>query len=164
MYAQGLISAPDLSNEELVTEAEAALREMKLQVLEGQLALNTGNAEAFTAFDAAESQLEAARAQLDEGWAEYNDGAAQFAEEKASAEAQLADARQQLNDAAEQVDDIAAAELYVLDRGSIVSIVFYEQNADRIESIARVFPIFFFLVAALVASTTGCGSIPCWPS
>ena len=154
MYAQGLISAPDLSNEELVTEAEAALREMKLQVLEGQLALNTGNAEAFTAFDAAESQLEAARAQLDEGWAEYNDGAAQFAEEKASAEAQLADARQQLNDAAEQVDDIAAAEWYVLDRGSIVSIVFYEQNADRIESIARVFPIFFFLVAALVASTT----------
>ena len=109
MYAQGLISAPDLSNEELVTEAEAALREMKLQVLEGQLALNTGNAEAFTAFDAAEAQLEAARAQLDEGWAEYNDGAAQFAEEKASAEAQLADARQQLNDAAEQVDDIAAA-------------------------------------------------------
>ena len=154
MYAQGLISAPDLSNEELVTEAEAALREMKLQVLEGQLALNTGNAEAFTAFDSAEAQLEAARAQLDEGWAEYNDGAAQFAEEKASAEAQLADARQQLNDAAEQVDDIAAAEWYVLDRGSIVSIVFYEQNADRIESIARVFPIFFFLVAALVASTT----------
>ena len=154
MYAQGLISAPDLSNEALVTEAEAALREMKLQVLEGQLALNTGNAEAFTAFDAAEAQLEAARAQLDEGWAEYNDGAAQFAEEKASAEAQLADARRQLNDAAEQVDDIAAAEWYVLDRGSIVSIVFYEQNADRIESIARVFPIFFFLVAALVASTT----------
>ena len=154
MYAQGLISSPDLSNEELVTEAEAALREMKLQVLEGQLALNTGNAEAFTAFDAAEAQLEAARAQLDEGWAEYNEGAAQFAEEKANAEAQLADARRQLNDAAEQVDDIAAAEWYVLDRGSIVSIVFYEQNADRIESIARVFPIFFFLVAALVASTT----------
>ena len=154
MYAQGLISSPDLSNEQLVTEAEAALREMKLQVLEGQLALNTGNAEAFTAFDAAEAQLEAARAQLDEGWTEYNDGAAQFAEEKANAESQLADARQQLNDAAEQVDDIAAAEWYVLDRNSVVSIVFYEQNADRIESIARVFPIFFFLVAALVASTT----------
>lgn len=154
MYAQGLISSPDLSNEQLVAEAETALREMKLQVLEGQLALNTGSAEAFTAFDAAEAQLEASRAQLDEGWAEYNDGAARFAEEKANAEAQLADARQQLNDAAEQVDDIAAAEWYVLDRNSVVSIVFYEQNADRIESIARVFPVFFFLVAALVASTT----------
>ena len=41
MYAQGLISSPNLSNEELVAEAEAALRRMKLQVLEGQLALNT---------------------------------------------------------------------------------------------------------------------------
>ena len=154
MYQQGLISSPNLSNEELVTEAEAALKQMKLQVLEGQLALNTGNAQAWTSFDAAEKQLEDARAQLDEGWESYNQGAAEFAQQKADAEAQLADARQQLNDAAEQVDDIAAAEWYVLDRGSIVSIVFYEQNADRIESIARVFPIFFFLVAALVASTT----------
>ena len=154
MYQQGLISSPNLSNEELVTEAEAALKQMKLQVLEGQLALNTGNAQAWTSFDAAEKQLEDARAQLDEGWDSYNQGAAEFAQQKADAEAQLADARQQLNDAAEQVDDITAGEWYVLDRDSVVSMVMFEQNADRIESIARVFPLFFFLVAALVASTT----------
>ena len=154
MYQQGLISSPNLSNEELVTEAEAALKQMKLQVLEGQLALNTGNAQAWTSFDAAEKQLEDARAQLDEGWESYNQGAAEFAQQKADAEAQLADARQQLNDAAEQVDDITAGEWYVLDRSSVVSMVLFEQNADRIESIARVFPLFFFLVAALVASTT----------
>ena len=52
------------------------------------------------------------------------------------------------------MDDIASGEWYVLDRNSVVSIVFFGQNADRIESIARVFPVFFFLVAALVASTT----------
>ena len=154
MYQQGLISSPNLSNEELVTEAEAALKQMKLQVLEGQLALNTGNAQAWTSFDAAEKQLEDARAQLDEGWDSYNQGAAEFAQQKADAEAQLDDARQQLNDAAEQVDDITAGEWYVLDRSSVVSMVLFEQNADRIESIARVFPLFFFLVAALVASTT----------
>ena len=154
MYAQGLISSPNLSNEELVAEAEAALRRMKLQVLEGQLALNTGNAEAFTAFDAAQAQLEAARQQLDEGWQQYQEGAAAFETQKAQAEAQLADARRQLADAEEQVDDIASGEWYVLDRNSVVSIVFFAQNADRIESIARVFPVFFFLVAALVASTT----------
>ena len=154
MYQQGLISSPNLSNEELVTEAEAALKQMKLQVLEGQLALNTGNAQAWTSFDAAEKQLEDARAQLDEGWDSYNQGAAEFSQQKADAEAQLDDARQQLNDAAEQVDDITAGEWYVLDRSSVVSMVLFEQNADRIESIARVFPLFFFLVAALVASTT----------
>ena len=154
MYQQGLISSPNLSNEELVTEAEAALRNMKLEVLAGQLALNTGNAEAWTSFDAAEKQLESARAELDAGWTEYNEGAAAFAQQKAEAEAQLADARQQLNDAEEQVDDITSGEWYVLDRGSVVSMVMFEQNIDRIESIARIFPLFFFLVAALVASTT----------
>ena len=34
MYAQGLISSPSLSNTELVTEAKAALRKMKLQLLQ----------------------------------------------------------------------------------------------------------------------------------
>ena len=154
MYQQGMISSPNLSNAELVTEAEAALRNMKLEVLAGQLALNTGNAEAWTSFDAAEKQLESARAELDAGWTEYNEGAAAFAQQKAEAEAQLADARQQLNDAEEQVDDITSGEWYVLDRGSVVSMVMFEQNIDRIESIARIFPLFFFLVAALVASTT----------
>ncbi len=154
MYTQGLISAPDLSNEELVTEAEAALRQMKLEVMAGQMALNTGNAEAFTAFDAAEKELEAARAQLDEGWAAYNDGAAALEEARAEAETKLADARRQLTDAEEQVDEITSGEWYVLDRSSNVSMVLFAQNADRIESIARVFPVFFFLVAALVASTT----------
>ena len=43
---------------------------------------------------------------------------------------------------------------YVLDRSSTVSFVTFEQYADRMDAIARVFPVFFFLVAALVATTT----------
>ena len=35
-----------------------------------------------------------------------------------------------------------------------MSFVTFEQYADRMDAIARVFPVFFFLVAALVASTT----------
>ncbi len=42
----------------------------------------------------------------------------------------------------------------LLDRGSTLSIVTLEQYADRMDAIARVFPVFFFLVAALVATTT----------
>ena len=37
MYAKGLISSPNLSNTDLVTEAKAALRSMKVQLLQGQL-------------------------------------------------------------------------------------------------------------------------------
>lgn len=154
LHAQGLLSAPDVSNTEMVSQSEAALRQMKLALLEGQLSINTGTATAYAAFEAAEQQLAAARAQLDDGWAEYNSGMEEFLAAKAEAEQQLADAQQQITDAEEQVDDLTAGEWYVLDRDTIVSFVTFEQNADRIAAIARVFPVFFFLVAALVATTT----------
>ncbi len=154
MYAQGLISSPTLSNTQLITEAKAALRKMKVQLLQGQLQLTTGTATAYTEFDAA-------RAQLDAGWQQYNDGVqqleasrAEYENRKADAERQLADGLAQLNDAEEQVDQIKNGEWYVLDRNSIVSMVTWEQYADRMDAIARVFPVFFFLVAALVATTT----------
>ena len=154
MYAQGLISSPSLSNEQLVTEAKAALRQMKVKLLQGQLQLTTGTATAYTQFDAA-------RTRLDEGWQQYNDGVQQLADSraeyesrKADAEQQLADGLAQLNDAEEQVSQIKSGEWYVLDRSSTMSFVTFEQYADRMDAIARVFPVFFFLVAALVASTT----------
>ena len=154
MYKQGLISSPNLSNDQLVTEAKAALRKMKLQLLQGQLQLTTGTASAYTQFDAAQKQLE-------EGWAEYNAGQTQLEEsrteyesQKAEAEQKLADGLAQLNDAEEQVSQIKKGEWYVLDRNSTLSFVTFEQYADRMDAIARVFPVFFFLVAALVATTT----------
>ena len=154
MYTQGLISSPSLSNADLVTEAKAALRRMKVQLLQGQLQLTTGTASAYTQFDAA-------RTKLDEGWEEYNSGKEQleasrteYETQKADAEQKLADGQQQITDAEEQIADIQSGEWYVLDRGSSMSLVTFEQYADRMDAIARVFPVFFFLVAALVASTT----------
>ena len=154
MYRQGLISSPTLDNDRLITEAKAALRKMKLQLLQGQLQLTTGTATAYTQFDAA-------RQQLDAGWQEYNDGVQQLADSRAEYQSQKADAEEklaqglaQLNDAEEQVSQIKSGEWYVLDRGSTLSFVTFEQYADRMDAIARVFPVFFFLVAALVATTT----------
>ena len=154
MYQQGLISSPALDNDRLITEAKAALRKMKLQLLQGQLQLTTGTATAYTQFDAA-------RQQLDAGWQEYNDGVQQLADSRAEYQSQKADAEEklaqglaQLNDAEEQVSQIKSGEWYVLDRGSTLSFVTFEQYADRMDAIARVFPVFFFLVAALVATTT----------
>ncbi|MFV8221950.1 FtsX-like permease family protein, partial [Faecalibacterium hattorii] len=161
MYAQGLISSPSLSNTELVTEAKAALRKMKLQLLQGQLQLSTGTAAATSAFAAAQQQLADARTQLDDGWAEYDSGKEQleasrteYETQKAEAQQKLADGQKQIDDAEEQISDIQSGTWYVLDRGSTMSFASFEQYADRMDAIARVFPVFFFLVAALVASTT----------
>ena len=161
MYTQGLISSPTLSNESLVTEAKTALRKMKLSLLQGQLSMNTGTATAYSAFAAAQQQLEDARTQLDSGWEAYNSGVqkladsrAEYKTQKADAEKQLADGQKQITDAEEQISDIQNGEWYILDRTSTMSFVTFEQYTDRMTAIARVFPVFFFLVAALVASTT----------
>ena len=217
MYAKRLISSPNLSNTDLVTEAKAALRKMKVQLLQGQLQLSTGTATAYT-------QFEAARAQLDEGWQQYNEGLAQYEAGKqqlAGARAQIedgwatlqdkklqmADARRQINDAKgrlrdarSQLDDAKAAiaenlqklrdgeieyedakaeadrqladaraqledgeaalreveypTWYVWDRSKNVSYASFTANVDKLTAITTIFPVFFFLVAALVVSTT----------
>ncbi|MBQ7858934.1 MAG: ABC transporter permease [Faecalibacterium sp.] len=154
LYNRGITSSPDLTNEQLRDECKAKLREMKLALSKGQLSVSTGVATAYAAFEKAEEDLAEARETLDEGWLEYEDGVKEYEEGKAEAEAELADAFDKITDAQEQIDDIAACEWYVLDRDTLTSFVSFELNADRIADIAKVFPVFFFLVAALVALTT----------
>ena len=96
----------------------------------------------------AETELADARVELDDGWKEYADGKLEF-EEK------IADANLKIRDAQDQIDDIDDPEWYVLTRGeSNESYIFYDSDTEKVAAIAKVFPIFFFLVAALVASTT----------
>lgn len=161
LYARGLVTSPAITNAELKVQAAQALKKMKLALTEGQLSLSTATANAYAAFEKAEQELASARETLDDGWQQYEDGCAeledgwaQYEKGKAEADTRLADAAGQITDAQEVIDDIAACEWYVLDRDTLTSFVTFEQNADRIADIAKVFPVFFFLVAALVALTT----------
>jgi putative ABC transport system permease protein len=55
----------------------------------------------------------------------------------------------------EQLEDLSAPTWYVLGRGdSVATYIEYKQDADAIGKIGNVFPVMFFLVAALVALTT----------
>lgn len=53
-----------------------------------------------------------------------------------------------------EIDAIKKPEWYVLDRNANSGFVEYDQAAERMNAIARVFPVFFFLIAALVCLTT----------
>lgn len=157
LYSQGLLSGPDISNVDLLTQTQAALKKMKTALLSGQMAITS----AYGELERAEQLLQDSREKLDKGWAEYQDGVQELEEgrktfetEKADALQQLNDAEDQINDAQAQIDNIAAGEWYVLNRDAIMCFATFEQNIDRIGDIARVFPVFFFLVAALVALTT----------
>lgn len=104
--------------------------------------------------DAAAAQLQDGRAQLEQGKADYESGREEYDRQKADADEQLADAERQLSDAQKQIDDLESPEWLIMDRTANYGVASFEADANRVDSIAAVFPFIFFLVAALVALTT----------
>ncbi len=101
-----------------------------------------------------EQSLADARAQLDAGMRDYETGLAEYEENRTKAETELADAEQKLLDAQKELDDAPTGEWFIQTREDNPSFSSFEGNANKIAAIAVVFPIFFFMVAVLVALTT----------
>ncbi|ACV56140.1 ABC transporter permease [Eggerthella lenta] len=131
----------------------------KLDQARADLASSRSQADAQIAaaqqqLDDAASRLQDGRAQLEQGRADYDSGLAEYEQKKSDADAQLADAECRLDDAQKQIDDLERPEWLVMDRTANYGAASFEADADRVDSIAAVFPFIFFLVAALVALTT----------
>ncbi|MDE6686638.1 MAG: ABC transporter permease, partial [Lachnospiraceae bacterium] len=94
-----------------------------------------------------EADLIEGRQELEDGFIEYYDAVAEFEQEIADAEAELADARAEL-------DDLEEVDVFVLDRGSNIGLACFDSDTQIVEAVAVVFPVFFFLVVALVCITT----------
>lgn len=101
-----------------------------------------------------QKELKAQRTQLVSGLSQIEDGWEQYESGKAEAEEGFASAEKQLEDAQKEIDDIEKGEWYISGRLDAQGISGYESDADKVAAIARIFPIFFFLVAALVVLTT----------
>lgn len=132
--------------------------------------------------DEAKAQLDASRAELDAGWKAYDDGEEKYADGaqeladayveltdgerdyrkgqreyedgKAEADEKIADAQAKITDARREVADIESCEWYLFSRSYNPGYTGFGQDADRMANLASVFPIIFFLVAALVCLTT----------
>lgn len=101
-----------------------------------------------------EKKLEDGEKEIAENEAKLTDAEKEYYEGKEKAEAELSDAREKINDAQKEIDMLAEAEWYIFDRGDTVSYVNYESDSEKVSAISKIFPVFFFLVAALVALTT----------
>ena len=102
----------------------------------------------------AEQELADALAELEDGEQEYADGLVEYEDGKAEAEQKIADARKELEQARRDIEAIEDCEWYVLGRNTNAGYVSYSMDADRMGNLASVFPLIFFLVAALVCLTT----------
>ena len=149
------------ASERQLEEGTAALAAAEKALADGKAELEIRRQEADDAIAAAEQKLADSRAaiadgekQLADARQELADGETEYADGKKEADDKLSEAAQEIEEAQTEIDDIAMPEWMVLDRHANVSFVSFESNTEKVEAIAKVFPLFFFLVAALVALTT----------
>lgn len=96
-----------------------------------------------------------AQAQLEQAEQEIADQKSQGEQKLAEAKAELERGEAELKDSEAKLDTIGdQITWYVLDRSYNVGYDSFWEDADRVDSIARVFPVFFILVACLVCLTT----------
>ena len=101
-----------------------------------------------------ENQIEEAKLELKENKAKLKTELNKAKKELQEAEEKIVDGEEKIKDAKKQIKKIEKPTLYVLDRDSHQSFVEYEGCANSIDALAKIFPVFFFAVAALVCLTT----------
>lgn len=131
----------------IVADAEAELANAKQTLAEEKANAKQTLADAKKELTDAEAELADAHAELADGWAKYNDSYAEF-EEK------IAEAEQEIADAEADIANIEKPETYVLNRETNIGYACFQNDSSIVEGLANVFPVFFFLVAALVCMTT----------
>ncbi len=126
-----------------LTKAKKQLEKAKKQIQEAEKQF----ADAKSQIATNEKKLADAKVELADGEKEYEEGKLEFDEKIADAEKELADGKAELN-------DLEQPEVYVLGRETNMGYASFENDSAIIAGVAKVFPVFFFLVAAMVCMTT----------
>lgn len=158
-------------NEKLFEEGKAAYEDGLEQYLDGLAKYNEGyelyldGEKEYTAgytefainkalFDAGVEQYENGVKTMEDARAKYEQGLIDYADGKHEFEVQIADAEKELEDAKEKIASAGNAQWYIFTRDDNQGYSEYKSNAERIDRIAAIFPVFFLLVAGLVCLTT----------
>ncbi len=135
-------------------ELSAAKRQLAEKKQEGQDKLSEAQQELETAkaqYQSGKSELEAQKVS---GQKKLDESKAELEKQKAEADKKFAQAKQDIDDAQEKVNNLSEPEWYVFDRDDNPGYSSFPDNADRLDAVATVFPLFFLLVAVLVCVTT----------
>ncbi len=165
----------ELETQKTVLSSQIASAKQQLAATEQQLADTKQTLDASAAeLAAVPAQLTSGQAQIDAGWQELAekeqeltsgeseiaanesklaDAKEELEDGRTKAAQEIADGEEQIADAEEQIDEIPEAEWYIYDRSTLPEYSGYGENADRMKAIGKVFPVLFFLVAALISLT-----------
>lgn len=158
----------DLKKSEGQQQLDLALAQIengKAALKNGKSELETQKRDGYNKLAEAENSLNSAQSQYDNGLKELetqktdgqqklDDAQDEYDKEKSKADEKFAEAEEEINNAQEKLDKISSPEWYVFTRDDNPGYSSFSQNADRLDAVASVFPVFFLLVAVLVCVTT----------
>lgn len=145
------------ASQDQLADGERQLEDGRRQLSDARQKLEDGRRQI------ADGQKELAenRKKIGDGWKEYEDGKADAQQEIADgeqkieeAQQEIDDAQQEIDDAQQEIDDLKVPKWYVDDRSALPEHSGFGENAERMENLAKVIPLLFFLVAALISLTT----------
>lgn len=135
------------TNKRKLEEANELLNSAKSELASKEEELNNSKIQAYAMIDNAKRELQIGRNNL-----EANKKLLE--EETKNAEAKINEAEEKIKEARDKLDEVKEPKWYVLDRNKNAGYFSYSQDSDRIAAIAQVFPVMFFVVAALVSLTS----------
>ena len=141
-YYEQYLAQYNAAKEAADAKFEAAAAELKAaeaKITSGEKEVKSG----YTKLEDGRKELEKSKKELADGQKELADG-----------KKQVADGQKELRKAEDKVEDIENPKTYVLGRDTNIGYVCFDNDTSIVNSIAKVFPVFFFLVAALVCMTT----------
>ena len=138
------------SREQEIAENEAKLADGEKEIADNEKKLADGEKEITDN----EKKLQDAAKDLKKGEKDLADGKKEYEDAKKDAEDEIAENQQKLDDAKKELEDLEMPEWMVTDREALPEYTDYGDNADRLRNIGQVFPVIFFLVAALISLTT----------
>ena len=138
------------SGEQEIAENEAKLADGEKEIADNEKKLADGEKEITDNV----KKLQDAAKDLKKGEKDLADGKKEYEDAKKDAEDEIAENQQKLDDAKKELEDLEMPEWMVTDREALPEYTDYGDNADRLRNIGQVFPVIFFLVAALISLTT----------
>ncbi len=151
--------------EKELEDAKKAIADKEKEIEEGEAKLAAASAFLLAEqLDAAMAELEFGKQQIEEAKKETEDGEKKLSDarkelnegetELVEKEAELIDAKEKVADAEKELADFKEPSTYVLTREENIGYSCFKSDSTIVDAIAVVFPVFFFLVAALVCVTT----------
>ena len=129
--------------------SEAKLTSAAASIESGQKQLDASKAE----LKAQEQTLQNGETEIAQNEAKLADARKEYEDGKETSEEEIAKGEKKLADAKEQIKKIKNPKWYVYNRSTLVEYDGFGENANRMRAIGKVFPVMFFLVAALISLT-----------